>query len=293
MKHGRTLALALACLIAGLAGGAFVTSQLGPRPAAQAPSGPTSPEEPPLSAPTSNLVAHLEVPLELRFYTCLGPAPIAPFTPAYVARVESLLAQFERLSGGKLRLVRRDFQPGSPMAKTAEADGIAPFKVRTSQACFLGIAVAGRSHKESLGQLDPEWEPALEFDLARAIARAAQAEPTSLPVAVAPRGGPQPMDEIKRLIPNLEAVSLEDGVGQLRGASVAELARVTQESQARIQQAQQDLLRAQTNGSEAQQQAALNRLRQLQAEQTGQLRDIAARCQAEIQTFKRLKAGGR
>jgi hypothetical protein len=293
MKHGRTLALALGCLIAGLAGGAFVGSQLGSRPAEAAPSGPTAAQEPPLSGATSNLLEHLEVPLDLRFYTCLGPAAMAAYTPAYVERVERLLAQFERVSGGKVRLVRRDFPPNSAVAKAAQADGITPFKLRTSQECYLGIAVAGKGHKESLGQLEAQWEPALEFDLARAIARAAQAEPQPLPAAVAPRGGPQPLDEIKRLIPNLGAVSVEEGVSRLRGAAVAELARATQESQARIQEVEQELIRAQTNGSDAEQQAALGRLRQLQAEQTGKLREIAARSQAEVQTFKRLKGAVR
>jgi uncharacterized phage infection (PIP) family protein YhgE len=290
---GRTLALALTCLAAGLAGGAFVASQLVSGHGPDAASGPAPGQAPALSAPTVAVLKHLEAPLEIRFYSSLGAATVPASMPAFVERVEQLLAQFEREAGGKLKLARLDFRLNSGVEKAAVADGIKPFNLEKGEACFLGIAVVGKQHKEGLERLAPEWEPALEFDLARAIARTAEAEVQPLAVVVAPHTGPPPLEEVKRLIPNLEAVSLEEGTRLLRQAALGDCARVVQETQTRIQQAQQNLLQAQTNRSEAEQQAALKQLRQLQAEQTDKLQQIAARSQAQIQTLRRLKAAPR
>jgi hypothetical protein len=282
---GRTLAVALACLAAG----AFVASELASSHGQKAASG----QAPALSAPTAAVLKHLAVPLEIRFYCSLDPATLPPSMPAFAQRVEQLLSQFEREAGGKLTLVRPDFRSDSRPEKAAVADGIKPFNLDKGDACFLGITVAGKERRESLERLDPEWEQALEFDLARAIARTAQAEVHPLPVVAAPGGGPSPIEEVKRLIPKLDAVPLEEGTRLLRQAALSEFARVTQETQTRIRQAQESLLQAQTNGSDAEQQAALNQLRQLQAEQTDNLQQIAARSKAEIQALRRLKAAPR
>ena len=281
----RTPVLILLSLVAGLAGGAFLASQLASRhqPAAAPAAAPA------LSAPTTEVLKHLGVPLGIRFYSSLDPATVPPSMPAFVDRVEQLLSQFEREAGGKLKVVRHNFQPNSDGDKAAAADGLRPFNLEKGEACFLGIAVVGKQHRETLDQLAPEWEPALEFDLARAIARTAQAEVQAGPPIVAPRGGPPPLEEVKRLIPNPEALSLEEGTRLLSQAALREFTRVSRETQARIQQAQQNLLQAQTNHSDAEEQAALRQLRQLQAEQTEKLQQIAARSKAQIQALRRLK----
>ncbi len=290
---GRTLALALTCLAAGLAGGAFLTSQLASHQGQEAGSGQAPGQGPALSAPTAAVLQHLGVPVEIRFYCSLDAATVPPSMPAFVERVGQLLSQFERDAGGKLKVARHNFQPNSGVERAAVADGLKPFNLDKGDACFLGIAVVGKEHKECLERLAPEWEPALEFDLARAIARTAQAEAQPEPVVVAPRSGPPPIEEVKRVIPNLETVSLAEGTRLLGQAALSEFTRVARETQTRIQQAQQHLLQAQTNQSEAEQQAALKQLRQLQAEQTDQLQQIAARSQAQIQALKRLKAASR
>jgi len=294
-QQGRTRmpALMLACLAAGLAGGAFLTSELAFPHGAKAPSGHAPGPAPALSAPTSAVLQNLEAPLELRFYCSLDAATVPPSTSAFAQRVEQLLAQFERDAGGKLKVASHNFQPNSGVEKAALADGIKPFNIEKGNACFLGIAVVGKEHKASLDRLAPEWEPALEFDLARAIEQTVRAERQPPPVVVPAKNGPPPIDEVKRIIPNLDSVSLEEGTRLLRQAALGEFTRATQEMQTRIQQARLDLLKAQTNSSDADQQAAVKRLQQLQEEQTEKLQQIAARSQAQIQALKRLKGAAR
>jgi hypothetical protein len=291
--RGPSLAIILACLAAGLAAGAFLTLQFGFRHQQTPSPGQPSDQDPALSAPTSDVLRHLEVPVEVRFYCSLDPATVPPTTPAFAQRAQRLLSHFEREAGGKLKLALRDFQPNSGDDKAALADGIKPFNIEKGDACFLGVAVVGKAHRETLDRLAPEWEPALEFDLARAIARTAQAGVPPPPVIVAPKGGPPPIDEVKRLIPNLDAVSLEEGTRLLREAALTQFASAAQEMRTRIERAQATIVRAQTSHSDAEQQAAMKQLQQLQAEQTDKLQQIAARSKAEIQTLERLKTAAK
>ncbi len=59
---------------------------------------------------------------------------------------------------------------------------------------------------------------------------------------------------------------------------------------AQIKEAEQRLLQAQSGGSEADQQAALKHLQQVQAEQTEKLKQIAARFKTQVDVFQQLKA---
>ena len=82
--------------------------------------------------------------------------------------------------------VIRNISTSEDKANAAAADGIRPFNLDKGDACFLGLTVACGERKESLAQLEPEWEPALPFDLARAILQVT-ATPSSPVVKAAPR----------------------------------------------------------------------------------------------------------
>ena len=69
-----------------------------------------------------------------------------------------------------------------------------------------------------------------------------------------------------------------------------ELKAAATEMQAEVQQAQQRLSRARNDKSEAEQEAAMKQLQQLQAEQAEKLKQIAARLQAQITVVEQLKS---
>ncbi|MBU6402646.1 MAG: Gldg family protein [Verrucomicrobia bacterium] len=238
-----------------------------------------------LSPATSAVLARLEGPVDLRFYALLDPATVAPSLPAFAARVEQLLAAYESEAKGKLKITR--YQSLSDNASAASADGLQPFNQDRGEACFLGVAIAADRQKALLARLDPDWESALEADLTRAIQRVAQPAPVAGPV-------PSVIDtnavaEVKRAIPNLGSVSVEEGTQLLREAALKDYRAAAQEMQARVEAAQQQLSQARTGGSQVEQQAALEHLRQVQAEQTDRLQRIAARLQAQTAALTRLK----
>jgi len=230
--------------------------------------------------------------VEIRFYSLLDPSNAPASLQAYAGRVERLLAEYERAASNRVIVKRYHFEPNSSLQNAALADGIKPFDTDKGEGSFFGIAVERNGQKESLPYLSPEWEQALEFDLTRAITRAAdpsRGQPALPPVSTDPAA----IAAVKSAIPNLDSVSLEDGTRILRDAAVQQFAQAAEEMDAQIKQAEQHLAQARASQSGADQEAAIQQLQQLQAEQSEKLRAIAAQCQAQVEALKRLKSAPR
>ena len=241
-----------------------------------------------LSGPTMDLLRHLNSPVEIRFYSVLPPGSAPEPLQDFSRRVDHLLSEFQSANDSKIR-VTRNVSTSGPNADAAAADGIHPFNLDKGDACFLGLTVVCGERKESLPQIQPEWEPALEFDLTRAILHVT---PTQSPATVAQntQASPEVTNEVARLIPDLKGTSLEDGTRILREAALQEFTVVGTEMENKLQIAQQQLSDAQNGQSEAEQQAAMKHLQEVQLEQGQKYKQIAARLQAELAVFQQMKA---
>jgi hypothetical protein len=239
-----------------------------------------------LSDSTKAVLKHLDSPVEIRYYSLLDQASVPAATFAFSDRIDQLLAEFQQVAAGKISVIRRNSLSD---ADAAAADGIKPFNLDKGNACFLGLTVVCGGQKESLPQIQPEWEPALEFDLARAILQVTATPATSIVRASAP-ASPEVTNEIVRLIPDLKGTSLEAGIGILRAATVNKFGEAGAEMEKQIQAAQQQVANAQDGQSEAEQQAAMKHLQQVQLDQAEKLKAIAAQLQAEISAFEQMKA---
>jgi hypothetical protein len=246
----------------------------------------------PLFDRTTAVLDKLGSPVEIRFYSLLDPSNAPASLQAYAARVDRLLAEYERAGSNKITVKRYHFEPNSPLQNAALADGIKPFDINKGEGSFFGIAVERNGQKESLPYLSPDWEQALEFDLTRAINRTADSsQAQSTPPLTS--SDPAAIAAVKSAIPNLDSVSLEDGTRILRDAAVQQFAQAAQEMDAQIKQAEQRLAQARTSQSAADQDAAIQQLQQLQADQSEKLRAIAAQCQAQVDALKSLKSAPR
>jgi hypothetical protein len=244
-----------------------------------------------LSESSKAVLSRLTSPVEIRFYSVLDPARSPDSLRAFAGRVEQLLAAFQREANGKLSITHSNSQSYANM-NAAQRDGIKPFDEEKGEPSYLGIAVINKDQKTSLPQLSPEWEPALEYDIARAVLGTLNtAAAVSAPLAAPPKADSSSMQEIKRLIPNIESVSLADATRILREASVTEFAAAANQFQTQLSQAQDRIKAAQNGGSEADQQSAIKDLQQVQAKQAARLKEIAAKSQAQIEALKQLKSG--
>ncbi|MBI3850350.1 MAG: Gldg family protein [Verrucomicrobia bacterium] len=247
-----------------------------------------------LSYSTKSVLKRLESPVEIRFYALLDPASVSAAVQAFAGRLDQLLFAYEREADGKLDVIRYNSRSEiSAAAVAAAADGFKPFNLDKGDACYFGLAVAQEGRKESLPELAPEWEQALEFDLTRAIEHVARAKQAAPPPANTPPTDAAAIEEVKRTIPNFAAVSLEEGTRILRTASVNDFKSAVAAMEIQVKEAQERLSQAQNGGSEAERQAALKHLQQVQSEQTAKLKQIAARSAAQIEAFRQLKEAGR
>jgi hypothetical protein len=240
-----------------------------------------------LSEGTLKVLTRVTSPVEIRFYSLLDPASISDSLKSFSARVDQLITAYERQTNGNIQVSRRTGASDAD-ASAASADGIKPFNLDRGDACYLGITVASGGRKESLPKLDPDWEAALESDLTRAITRVIDTPAKAASATVSQKLDPAITEEVKRVIPNVESVSLEEGKNTLREAALREFADAAREMEAKIKNAQQRVKLAQ---SPAEKETAIKNLHEVQSEQAEKLKAIAAKSEAQIHTLQLLKQG--
>jgi hypothetical protein len=241
-----------------------------------------------LTGDTLDLLGRLNSPVQIRFYSVLPAGSSSAALQEYSQRVDRLLGEFQNANPAKIQVVR-NLSAAETNADAAAGDGLRPFNLEKGEACFLGMVVAGGGQTESLAQLRPEWEPALPYDLTRAILRvAAQASPPvvakSVPIT------PAMTNEILRLIPDINATSPEDADRIFRQDFVSQCAKAGAEMEAQINAAVQAVVKAQAGGSPADLEAARKKLTQVQLEQTEKLKEVATHLQLQLDAYQQMKA---
>jgi hypothetical protein len=239
-----------------------------------------------LSPGTRTVLAGLDKPLEIRFYSLLDPNASTNLRD-FSGRVEQLLEAYQQMSNGKITFaIHTNASPN-----TAIADGIKGFDLDKGEGRYLGLALSCAGRKEVLAQLSPDWEAALEADISRAIQRVTELADNNKPKP-APEN-PAVTEEIRRQIPNLNAVSAEEASKILRENSIKQFTAAVGKMNALVQEAQEDLVKAQKQGSAAEQEAAMKRLQAIQTEESQKLKQIAAEAQARMDALMKLKANGK
>jgi hypothetical protein len=244
-----------------------------------------------LSEGTIKVLSTLRLPLDIRFYAVLDPATTSEALRGLATRIDGLLSAYEAAAPDKVRVTR--YNSGSAAAPgAASADGLKPFNLDKGDACYLGIVIEYDGRKELLTQLAPEWEPALESDLSRAIERVSTMTTVAGPTAAnSPQLDRVAREEVQRIIPDVGAVSLDQGRQMLRDAALQDLKTVVSETEAQVHDAQQKLTEAQKSGSEAEQKAAMKNLQEVQLRMGEKVKEVGERSQAQIRVFEQMKSG--
>lgn len=91
---------------------------------------------------------------------------------SYAGTVQDLLLEFEKNSGGKIKLEKTDPRPSTEEEDKAVADDIAGHQVNAEgDKVYLGLAVQCLQQKEVIPFLNPGEEANLEYQIARAISK--------------------------------------------------------------------------------------------------------------------------
>lgn len=247
-----------------------------------------------LSESTMRILGGLETTIELRLFAPGDSAALSADLGAYLMRVENLLAEYERIAAGKLRLIKTDPQTDKAAKALAVAAGVVPFAGENGEIVYLGLMIANGSRQEAIVPLAPEWEAALESDVSRAIVRVtakialatstvSSTSPATVPI------DPAISEELLRTLPNLASQTFDEAAKILREQTLEEFKMAVTEMQSKVSLAQKALAEAQANKNAAAQQEALQAFQAVQAEQADKLKGITARLQERITVLERLK----
>ena len=124
-----------------------------------------------LAEGTRQVLRSIDEPVDLRLYYSKGLDELGPYFATYADRVDELLAEYQRLSDGKIRVERLDPQPFSPEEDLAVAEGLRGLPVH-DDGTLAYFGLSGRNSTdddEVLAYLAPERGDFLEYDLTRMV----------------------------------------------------------------------------------------------------------------------------
>ena len=129
-----------------------------------------------LSGGTQKMLRGLEAPVRLKLYISRGDQAMPVQLRSFAQRVEDLAREFKAVAGDKLVIERYNPKPDSDAEDAAQLDGVEPQQLFSGEQFYLGVVASQLDRKEAIPAVSPQRERLLEYDLARAIQRAATAE---------------------------------------------------------------------------------------------------------------------
>ena len=124
-----------------------------------------------LSPGTREVLAGLKEPVTLRLYYSAALGARIPAYGAYAERVRQMLAEYQRISGGKVRLEFHDPEPYSATEDRALAYGLQGVPLdQGGEQVYFGLAGTNMVDDErSIGFFQSDREPFLEYDLTQLV----------------------------------------------------------------------------------------------------------------------------
>ncbi|MEX0615385.1 MAG: Gldg family protein, partial [Methylophaga sp.] len=137
-----------------------------------------------LSDGTLNILSELQEPLTLRLYYSEQVAQALPSLKSYAQRVQELLQEYERASGGMIKLKIIDPKPYSNHEHRAEQYGLQSIPIEGEEdPLFFGLAGTNQLDGVELVKFfQPEKEDTLEYDLTRLVYQLSDVERKNLGV---------------------------------------------------------------------------------------------------------------
>ncbi|WP_035605217.1 Gldg family protein [Haloferula sp. BvORR071] len=121
-----------------------------------------------LSDGTKAILKELGAPVTIRYYATESSDYLPEQIKLHMRRVSDLLAEYQNLSGGKLRIEKLDPTPDSDAEDSANLDGISGQQIN-DQNLYFGLAISCLDKTSAIPFLNPQQETMLEYDLSRAI----------------------------------------------------------------------------------------------------------------------------
>ncbi|BCX49375.1 gliding motility ABC transporter [Haloferula helveola] len=128
-----------------------------------------------LSDGTKNILEELAAPVEIRYYASRGSRYMSEEVKLQMQRLDDLLAEYENLSGDKLRIEDLNPEPDTDAEDSANLDGLTGASF-DGENLYFGLAVSCLDRIVTIPLLSPQTgrlamdETMLEYEISRAIA---------------------------------------------------------------------------------------------------------------------------
>ena len=130
-----------------------------------------------LSRGSKAVLAKLDADVTLKYYVSSSAADMPAQLKTYAARVQNLLREYERASGGRLVLEAYDPKPDSDAEEWAQRYGVEPQTVNPlGSPVYFGVVAVCGDNEQTLPVLSPRTEATLEYDVTRLVTRVAWPE---------------------------------------------------------------------------------------------------------------------
>jgi ABC-type uncharacterized transport system involved in gliding motility auxiliary subunit len=123
-----------------------------------------------LSPGTRSILSKIEEEVVLDFYFSKSVQGLPITYKNYAARVEEMLRQYVRASGGKLQLNVIDPRPDTPEEEKATAAGLQPQQLPTGETVHFGLVATQADQQKTITSFNPQRESFLEYDLSQLVA---------------------------------------------------------------------------------------------------------------------------
>jgi len=123
-----------------------------------------------LSPGTRSILSKIEEDVVLDFYFSKSVQGLPITYKNYAARVEEMLRQYVRASGGKLKLNVIDPRPDTPEEEKATAAGLQPQQLPSGEAVHFGLVATQADQQKTITSFNPQRESFLEYDLSQLVA---------------------------------------------------------------------------------------------------------------------------
>lgn len=123
-----------------------------------------------LSPGTQSILGKIEEEVVLDFYFSKSVQGLPITYKNYAARVEEMLRQYVRASGGKLQLNVIDPRPDTPEEEKATAAGLQPQQLPTGETVHFGLVATQADQQKTITSFNPQRESFLEYDLSQLVA---------------------------------------------------------------------------------------------------------------------------
>jgi len=122
-----------------------------------------------LSDGTQSLLRKVEEPVVLDFYFSKSANGLPITYKNYAARVQEMLRQYVRASGGRITLNVIDPRPDTPEEERATAAGLQPQQLPTGETVQFGLVATQADQQKVIVSFNPQRESFLEYDLSQLV----------------------------------------------------------------------------------------------------------------------------